>query len=282
MAQNAATTGDQRLIRRLPVLCGVLLGGLWFLAFHYRFHQGTESGAEAILGLHPALLQRSPPAFLVAFTVGSAAVWMPCIMQMVLVFSGVGAGMTGRFRGRWFFAGYVGVYVALGGLAAMLGGVAGRLQLAGLLQVVGGVAVAFIGLHLLGALRGRFFKPCGSAIAFALRGGRLHRLGRASTGAAFAIYCAGCCGPLLYPLFVFSVASGSWLVGAAVAGGFALAMALPVGVLGALGRESLTWVGRVVNNYDLVSRSAGAALVTLGVLLVLTQPLVLLVTTAHR
>jgi hypothetical protein len=41
-------------------------------------------------------------------------------------------------------------------------------------------------------------------------------------------------------------------------------------------------VANSYESYEVVSRSAGAALVTLGVLLVLTQPLLLVVRAVHR
>jgi hypothetical protein len=138
---GAAAAGPRpRSQRWLPWLAGAGLGWLWFVAFHYRFHEGSVTGSAAILDAYPDLLALSAPLFLVAFTVGSATTWMPCIMQMVLVLSGMGAGAAGRFRGGWFFTGYIATYAALGLAAAALGEAFGRLQLVGVLQVVGGVA----------------------------------------------------------------------------------------------------------------------------------------------
>jgi cytochrome c biogenesis protein CcdA len=280
---NAAAAGLGPLPRRpLLWLVGGLLGALWFAAFHHRFHEGSITGAGAILQAHPDLLRLSAPLFLVAFTVGSVTIWMPCILQMVLVLSGLGAGTAGQFRGGWFFTGYIATYAALGLTAAAVGEAFGRLQLQGLLQVAGGASIAFIGLYLLGIFRNRLLKPCGSALGFALKGGRLHRLGRLSSGVAFAAYCAGCCGPLLYPLFIFAAASGSLILGAFVAAGFALAMALPIAVLGFLGRTSVRRLAPVVNNYGTVERTAGAALLVFGSLLLLTQPLIWLVDATHN
>lgn len=280
---HGATAGAWlRPRRRLPWLVGAALGGLWFAAFHHRFHEGSATGAGAILDAHPDLLQRSVPFFLVAFTVGSAIIWMPCIIQMVLVLSGLGAGAAGRFRGGWFFAGYIAAYGALGLAAAALGEAFGRPESLGILQIVGGASIAFIGLHLLGAFGNRLLRPCGSALGFALKGGRIHRLGRLSSGVAFAAYCAGCCGPLLYPLFIFAAASGSLIGGMAVTAGFALAMAVPIGILGFLGRGAVARMAPVVDNYAIIGRVAGAALLVLGTLLLMTQPLLWLIDATHQ
>lgn len=268
-------------MRRLPLLAAAALGTLWFVAFHYRVHEGTFTSWEAILEANPDLLRLSASAFLIALTIGSATIWMPCIMQMVLVFSGVQAGTAGKFRGGWFFAGYIGAYAVLGLTAAAFGEAFGRLQIVGALQIVGGTAIAFIGLHLIGALKTRLLQACGSALGFAFQGGRLHRLGRLSSGVAFATYCAGCCGPLLYPLFLFAAASGSLTVGAAVAAGFALAMAIPIAFLGSLGQRALTVVRPVVDHYDAISRAAGVALLVFGTLLALNRPLISIIDATH-
>lgn len=279
---GVAATLRLRLPRRLNLLAAAASGILWFVAFHYRVHDGTAAGPQAILEANPDLLRLSATGFLIAFTIGSAAIWMPCIMQMVLVFSGVQAGTAGKFRGGWFFAGYIGAYAALGLAAAAFRETFSSLQIVGALQIAGGAAIAFIGLHLTGALKTRLLQACGSALGFALQGGRFHRLGRLSSGVAFAAYCAGCCGPLLYPLFLFAAASGSLTVGAVIASGFALAMALPIGILGSLGQRALIVVRPLADNYDAISRAAGVALLVFGTLLALNRPLISIIDAVHH
>jgi cytochrome c biogenesis protein CcdA len=263
----------------LLVLVGMTAGALWFVVFHRRFHQGTLAGEgppQAASGLGDAT-----PAFVLSFTVGSLAIWMPCVLQMVLVFMGARTGMATGFRGRWFFSGYIATYAGLGLLATALGRALPGVHLVGGLQAIGGVALAFIGLYLLGVFRSRL-RPCGTAHGFALKTGRLYRLGRFSTGAAFAVYCAGCCGPLLYPLLVFAAASSSLIVGGAVTAGFAVAMALPIGLLGWLGHRSLVAVRSVASNYELTRRASGAALAVFGALLVGNHALIVAIELVHR
>ena len=86
----------------------------------------------------------------------------------------------------------------------------------------------------------------------------------------------------MYPLFIFAAASGSLLLGSAVAVGFALAMAVPIGILGLLGRGAVARMAPVVNNYAVVGRVAGAALLVLGTLLLMTQPLIWLIDATHQ
>lgn len=107
-------------------------------------------------------------------------------------------------------------------------------------------------------------------------------MGRFSTGVAFAAYCAGCCGPLLYPLLLFAAASSPFVVGGAVTAGFAIAMALPIGLLGWLGHWSLGVARLVADNYALTRRASGAALAVFGVLLAGNHALVYAIELAHR
>lgn len=278
---SPASANRSQLLRHVPLLAGGGLGLLWLLAFHDRVHAGSSTGAGPILNAHPDLLEGSASAFLVAFTVGSAAIWMPCILQMVLVFSGLTAADAQRFRGGRFFAAYIGTYAALGVAAAAFGEVLARLEVIVVVQVVGGAAMALVGLLLVGVLHSRVMQACGSAMGFAMKGGRLHRLGQARIGVAFAVYCAGCCGPLLIPLYLFAAASGSLLLGTVASAGFALAMAVPVAILGLVGRRWTSLLRGVVDNYDVISRTAGMALLTLGLLLVLNRPLIAVIDALH-
>lgn len=266
----------------MPLVAGVSLGLLWLVAFHDRVHAGSSTGAGPILDAHPELLESSLAAFLIAFTVGSAAIWMPCILQMVLVFSSVTAPDAQPFRGGRFFAAYIGTYAAVGVMAAAFGEALAQLEVIAVVQVVGGAAMAIIGLILLGVLHSRLMHACGSAMGFAMQGGRLHRLGQARTGVAFALYCAGCCGPLLIPLYLFAAASGSLLIGSLASTGFAVAMAVPVAILGLTGRRWTSLMRGMVDNYDVISRTAGFALLTLGLLLVLNQPLGVAIDAVHH
>jgi len=102
------------MLRRFPGPFLYLLGGLAL---------GSVYFAVLVTGWSLALripVQGSASAFLVAFTVGSAAIWMPCILQMVLVFCGLTAAGAQRFRGGRFFAAYIGTYAALGLVAARI------------------------------------------------------------------------------------------------------------------------------------------------------------------
>ena len=70
------------------------------------------------------------------------------------------------------------------------------------------------------------------------------------------------------------------LLGTVASAGFALAMAVPVATLGLLGRRWTSLLRGVVDNYDVISRTAGMAL-ELGRLLVLNRPLITVIDALH-
>jgi hypothetical protein len=86
---------------------------------------------------------------------------------------------------------------------------------------------------------------------------------------------------LLIPLYLFATASGSLLLGTVASAGFALAMAVPAAILGLLGRRWTSLLRGVVDNYDVITRTAGMALSTLGLLLVLNRPLIAVIDALH-
>jgi len=93
-------------------------------------------------------------------------------------------------------------------------------------------------------------------------------------GVAFAIYCVGCCGPYLGGLALLGAGFGGGWEGAALTGGFALAMAalllLPIFALPA--SQRLSWV--VQRHARMVSTFTGTVLVAIGAALLLEPPLV--------
>lgn len=155
---------------------------------------------------------------LAAFGVGAAVMAMPCVLQMsaVCVALLAGAPLDGiaegvRRRGRLgllgplalFGLGYIGILVGATSILGLAARCLGPRSLAALLEAVGIATLGLLGLVLLGAIPfpGR---PCAGPLGF-LR----HHSGTspAGLGAAFALYCAACCGPMLVPLAALGASS---------------------------------------------------------------------------
>jgi hypothetical protein len=70
-------------------------------------------------------------------------------------------------------------------------------------------------------------------------------------------------------------------VGTVASAGFALAMAVPVAIVGLVGRRWTSLLRGAIENYDVISRTAGMALLTLGLLLVFNRPLIAVIDALH-
>jgi cytochrome c biogenesis protein CcdA len=206
----------------------------------------------------------------------------PCLLQMSAVLvAALLAGMAReqqsagrpalRRAGVWFGTGFMGVY-ALAVLGVALAG-ATLASYAFALRAAGGALLLLLGLAVLRVLPGALLSGC--------RGPRwLIASGRASlrrplgAGVAFAIYCVGCCGPYLLGLALLGAGAGPGWQGAAISGGFGLAMGglllLPILALPASQR-----LARALQRHARpIAALAGALLVAIGAALVLEPALV--------
>lgn len=206
----------------------------------------------------------------------------PCLLQMSAVLVAALTGALAREQqpatpfvlrraGVWFAAGFLGVY-ALAVLGVALAGAA-LVSYAFVLRAAGGALLLLFGLAVLRVLPGALLSGC--------RGPRwLIASGKASlrrplgAGVAFAIYCIGCCGPYLAGLALLGAGAGPGWQGAAISGGFGLAMGglllLPIVALPASQRLTRA----LQRHARLVATLAGALLVAIGAALVLEPALV--------
>lgn len=235
------------------------------------------AGAPAPLALLCELVGPPLPALGAAVAPAAIAVMAPCLLQLALVLATTSAGVaaTGDAppwrAGLAFAGGFLGVYALAAAAVGVLGAVLAAW--APLLQALGGALLAGLGLAVLRVL------PRG--VAAGCRGPRwLILTGRANlrrplgAGAAFAVYCLGCCGPYLGGLALLGAAAGSALAATALVGGFALLMGalLLLPALGAgAGRRAQAALQRHAQPIALAS---GAALTALGVAIAL-EPVVL-------
>lgn len=206
----------------------------------------------------------------------------PCLLQMsaVLVTALVGALARDpqsaerpalRRAGLRFTAGFLGVY-ALAALAVGLAGAA-LASYAFVLRAIGGVVLLLLGLAVLRVLPGALLSGCRGP-RWLLISGKASLRRPLGAGVAFAIYCLGCCGPYLAGLALLGAGAGAAWQGAALTGGFALAMGgvllLPIFALPASQR-----LGRMLQRHARsMATLAGTLLVGIGAALVLEPALV--------
>lgn len=161
-----------------------------------------------------------PATFLVAWIVMMAAMMLPSVAPMVLLFDRVSAEKARRdlpYVPTWIFAAsYFAVWTVYG-LAAfgLYRGV--RALDIGFLNwdrggpYVAGALVALAGLYELTPLKGVCMRHCRSPMQFVLAGWRDGVSGALRMGAEHGAYCVGCCWGLMVVLFALGVMSLFWM-----------------------------------------------------------------------
>jgi cytochrome c-type biogenesis protein len=200
------------------------------------------------------------------FVAGLASFVTPCVLPLVpgylSVVSGTQPGASGRrviTSALPFLAGFSVIFVALGAVAAAVGGVdseTGR-QAAGIVLVVFGLA--FMGLLPFPWLD-RLANP--ELVEGARRSGS-----RVLLGGAFAVCAAPCVGPFLAAALALAGDGGTVLQGALLLLVYSLGLALPFVAVGA-GFSWATSASRWLRDrYRLLQVGGGAFLVVFGLLL---------------
>ena len=212
-----------------------------------------------------------------AFLAGLVSFLSPCVFPIVPSYVGFVTGLTldelrdgnradarrqAAVHAALFVLGFSLVFIALGASATALGGVL-RHSLP-LLQQVGGVMIALFGLYLLGVLR----------IPALMRERRVHlarkpvgKIGSVVAGVAFGAGWTPCVGPVLASVLLYAGMEGTMLSGMLLLGAYALGLGIPFFI----SAVALNWFlagSRHVRRWLLpLERTAGAALLVVGVLL---------------
>ncbi len=204
------------------------------------------------------------------FGAGVASFLAPCLVPLLPAYLGIIAGEAVEARDParavpatlLFVLGFALVFTAFGAAAGLLGSSLTAVQDG--VQRVGGVAVALMGLVLLGVIRG----------PFARERRLIGRVGRMSgplrpvvVGVAFGAAWSPCVGPLLGAALTVAAATGDPGRGAVLLFSYAMGIGVPF-VVASLGlASSPRLAARLRRVGPRVERVAGGLLVVLGVLL---------------
>jgi cytochrome c-type biogenesis protein len=221
----------------------------------------------------------SLPYLSAALFPAALAVMALCLLQMSIVLvtavAGVAAGVADRpalwREGLVFAAGFLAAYTT----AAAALGLAGQAlaSYAFVLKALGGALVLLLGLAVLRVLPGGVLSGCRGP-RWLIMTGKASLRRPLSAGVAFAVYCAGCCGPYLSGLALLGAGTGTAWQGAALIFGFALLMGalllLPIFALPASRR-----IGQaLIHHARPIAICSGTMLVVLGTVLLLEPALV--------
>jgi cytochrome c-type biogenesis protein len=204
------------------------------------------------------------------FGAGVASFLAPCVVPLVPAYLGLVVGESADAGDvskavpatAIFVLGFAAVFAVLGAAAGLLGSSLSHVQ--DVVQRVGGVLVALMGLALLGVLRG----------PFAREKRLVNRLPRVTgparpfvVGVAFGAAWSPCVGPLLGAALLVAARSQDAVRGCILLLAYALGIGVPF-LAASLGLASVpgvsAWLRRVG---PVMERVAGVLLVTLGILL---------------
>ncbi len=210
------------------------------------------------------------PLPIAAFFAGLISFLSPCVLPLVPGYVSLisGAGVeelkeqnsqyrrTVMVNSLMFILGFSLVFIALGGLATLFGGLIGSNRT--LLMRVAGVVIIIFGLHLTGLL----------PIKFLYADKRLHSMRTKATavgaflvGFAFAFGWSPCIGPILTAILAFATAQETVLKGVMLLAVYSLGLAVPF-LLTSLG------ISRFLNFYGSFRKYLHAVEVASGVLLI--------------
>ena len=204
------------------------------------------------------------------FGAGVASFLAPCIVPLLPAYLGIIAGETADARDparavpatALFVLGFAVGFAAFGAAAGLLGSSLHHVQL--LVERIGGVVVAIMGLALLGVLRGPFMRERRLVQRIPQGGGPVRPF---VIGVAFGAAWSPCVGPLLAAALTLAARSGQVGRGTLLLVAYAFGIGVPF-LLAALGLASFPGIAaRLQRMGPTIERVAGVLLVTLGILL---------------
>jgi cytochrome c-type biogenesis protein len=215
---------------------------------------------------------------LVALTAGVFSFLSPCVLPLIPSYlsfvSGVSleeiqaANASSHVRRRvilnslTFIVGFSAVFVSLGISASFLGSL--FISYRGLIRIVGGTFITFVGLYLLGFFKISFLDRY---LQFNLRDKPAGYLGSLLVGVTFAVAWTPCVGPILGAILTLAGTSGDVGRGALLLFAYALGLALPF-FFSALALNSFLQFSQKFRRYiQAVHITAGVLLVVVGLLL---------------
>jgi len=214
------------------------------------------------------LAERIPIAFLAGFLSFLAPCVLPLVPGYLSAVSAVGAGDLGRpglsrrvvLASLPFVAGFTAVFVALGALAGLGGGLVGGDRR--IVYSVAGFLIVVLGLAFMGLLPfpERLLVP--ELVSSARRRGSSTLL-----GAAFAVCAAPCVGPVLGSILVLAGDSSTVAQGSLLLFAYSVGLAVPFLLAGIAFTRAMGAFRWLRDRYQLIRVASGTLLVALGLLL---------------
>jgi predicted metal-binding membrane protein len=218
----AATTQDKLIWRQaalgFSLLC--LAGLAWARTYHDTQNMNCVMTMPEMHG--PWWIGGT--LYMASWAVMMAAMMLPAIMPMVLLFARVSRSRSARASttGPWLFVlGYALVWSALGlpayfGTLGLQAVVAHNPAAVGWLPKIGAVTLLAAGVYQLSPLKNACLKHCTSPLHFILHSWHDGHLGAIRMGVTHGAICAACCVGLMAVLFALGIMSLMWMAVVAI------------------------------------------------------------------
>jgi predicted metal-binding membrane protein len=161
----------------------------------------------------PGTMGLGAAGFVGLWTVMMAAMMLPALVPVGVLYAGEGAGRTARAAG--LAGGYLVAWAAFGVLALLASAgaerIAARSETAG--EWIGAALLIAAGVYQLTPLKGRCLSACRSPMGMLMRVGAFRgRTRHLRAGAFHGGWCIGCCWSLMLALIVLGVMNLWWMV----------------------------------------------------------------------
>ena len=214
-------------------------------------------------------------SFPAAFAAGVLSFFSPCILPLVPSYFSFICGYAvedlakERLRAKvfastvLFVCGFSVVFILMGATASMLGKLLNAHR--GTIQIIGGLAIILLGVHLTGLFRIRRLER---EKRIHLEKRPLRFFGAVLIGMAFAVGWSPCIGPLLGAILIMAGNQETVSQGTILLGVYSIGLALPFLALSVFINYMFRFMIRLKTVVRYMNPAAGIVLITLGLLLV--------------
>jgi predicted metal-binding membrane protein len=218
----AAITQDKMIGRQAAL--GISLLGLAALAWARTYHDTQDMNCVMTMPEMHGPWWVGGPLYMASWAIMMAAMMLPAITPMVLLFARVSRSRGARTSAAapWLFAlGYTLVWSALGvpaylGTLGLQAVVAHNPDAVHWLPKIGAATLLAAGVYQLSPLKNACLKHCTSPLHFILHAWHDGHLGAVRMGMTHGAICAACCVGLMAVLFALGIMSLMWMAVVAI------------------------------------------------------------------
>ena len=214
-----------------------------------------------------------------AFIAGLASFISPCILPLIPAYISFITGTSIKelaesnqnqktlpkvfLNTSVFILGFSVIFILLGASATLLGGFI--LQKQKLLQVIGGIVVIVLGLHIAGVFKLRYLEH---EKRISLKAHPVNIIGSFVTGVVFALAWIPCIGPILASILIYAGTQETVSKGIVLLSAYSLGLAIPFLITSLAINAFLNFSKKIKKYFKVISLISGIILIIIGILII--------------